>query len=136
MFVRVDQRSERLGAFEPGVEIQAQFASQRQIGPLAGGDDDLVDGSDQPRPFRRLAFHDDPAAFASQGGCRKPCDQRHTTALDQFARFGAQFTARWQLVGVAAAIDTGEVASACRPDGASRRLGLGEARQVEQGIGG
>ena len=52
MHVRIDQRTERLGAFEPGIEIETQLARQRQIGPLSGGGDDPIDRAD-PMPCRR-----------------------------------------------------------------------------------
>jgi len=60
MEIRVDHGPERPGAFEPGVEIQAQFASQRQIGPLAGGAI-MVGGTtqDAPHPSRsQMAVRD------------------------------------------------------------------------------
>jgi hypothetical protein len=43
MHVRVDERCQRRGAFEPRVQLHAQFAGEREIGPRArradnGGD--------------------------------------------------------------------------------------------------
>src|SRR4051812_29166617 len=47
--VGIDEGSERLGRFDPRVQLQPELGSDREVGAAAGGDDDLVeviDGAD------------------------------------------------------------------------------------------
>jgi len=44
--VRIDQRRERPRRLDGRIQVQAQLARETQVGPKAGGADNLVDGSD------------------------------------------------------------------------------------------
>ena len=83
MLVRIDQGTERPGAFEPRIEVEPQLAGQRQVGTLAGGHDDPVHGPDLGAGRRRLAFDDARPCLAAQGHDREACDERRSPALHE-----------------------------------------------------
>ena len=48
--LRVDERGQRAGGLDAGVEVQAQLAQRVQVGPEAGGARDGVDGRARAAP--------------------------------------------------------------------------------------
>ena len=134
MLVRVDQRPERLGAFQPGIELQPQLARERQVRPLPRRHDDAVDRPDPPHALHGIALDDHPAAIAPHCRGGEAGDQRHAPVVDERLHVGAELAARRQLVGFAAAIDAHQVRAAHRPDDGRRRFRFGEPGEVEQRI--
>ena len=59
MDVRIDQRPERAGAFQPRIELQAKLPRQLEVGALPGGDDDAVRRADLLEACSGLAFEQD-----------------------------------------------------------------------------
>ena len=116
MLIRIDQGTQRLGAFEPGIEIETQLARQRQIGPLAGGGDDPIDRADPTPALRRLAFNDDLPVLFMQRKDGKAGHQRDAPALYQLADLRPELAPRRQLIGVATAIDPHQIGAPGRPE--------------------
>ena len=138
MHVRIDQRTQRPGAFEPRIEVETQLARQRQVGTLAGGGDDPVDRPDPAPAFGRLAFDD---RFARCSPCGAPVMEKPVTSVTRPLSTSsltscAKLAARRQLIGVATAIDPREIGAPRRPDERGLRLGLREPRQLEQRVAG
>ena len=46
VFVGINERTQRADAFQPWIELEAQFAREAEIGALAGRDDDAIEGAD------------------------------------------------------------------------------------------
>jgi hypothetical protein len=82
MQVGVDHGPERLGAFDPRIEIEPELARERQVRPLTGGDHYPVDGRERPPAVRRLAFEDDLLAGPAYCGAREPEHQGRASAVD------------------------------------------------------
>ena len=136
MLVRIDQGTQRLGAFEPGIEIETQLARQRQIGALAGGGDDPIDRADPMPAAGRLAFDDDLPVLLMERDDGEAGHERDAAALCELADFRPQLAARRQLIGVATAIDPHQIGAPGRPNERGLRLGIRELRQLQKRIAG
>ena len=134
MQVRVDQRSERLGALDPGIEVEPKLAREDEVGTLPGRDDDAVDRPERPRAVSRLAFEDHLLAGPPHRGGREAEDQGHLSAVDEILHVRAELAAGGQLVGEAAAVDADQVGAAHDPHDLGLRVALGELREVDQDV--
>src|SRR5947209_15173748 len=83
MQVRIDQRPERLRAFEPRVQIKTKLARQGQVGTLPGSGYDPVDRPDPGRAVDRLALGDNPVVLLVEREDSEPRPHAHAFAVDQ-----------------------------------------------------
>ena len=98
MQVRVDQRAERLGALEPGVEIEPQLAGEREVRPLPVATTMRSTGPSSRMPSAVSPSTDHLAA-------RRPHRRRGeagtsvTRPVDEVLHVRAELAARRQLIG-------------------------------------
>jgi hypothetical protein len=131
VFVRVDQRRERDGRFDGGIETQANFAQHRQIRTEAGRDDELVN-QDMTSATSDSGRN---AQLAVDRGDR--CDGKtgldlHLPRGNERGEVNSEFAAGHQLVVGAAAEGPCRIIAAQQPDHARTRCLLSKCRQVDQ----
>ena len=108
--VGVDQRRERARRLDAVVELEAQLAQQRQVGPEAGGDDHLVGTS------RRVAVVADQRPSRPDARVVEAGDELDRAVVDEAADRRAERAARGQPVVAAAAEVQSAARAADRPD--------------------
>ncbi len=134
--VRVDQRAERFGGFQPGVQLEAQLAGQRQVRSLARSADDFVDALDLHGLLLRVqAEHGQLASLAPNLGDAQAAEELQCTALPQAPQRCAEFAARRQGIRRTAAIDPLQGRRADGPGQPGSWHLLGHIGQGEQAIG-
>ena len=134
MQVRIDRRTENLGRFKPGVEVEAQFPCHVEIGTLAGGDHDAVERAKLHGLRSFPAADDDGAVGLANAVGGKAGDQLQSLVIRKRLEVAAKLSAGGQPVGSAAAENPRQVIAAQRPGQFHQAAGLREPCEIEQHV--
>src|ERR671913_2408500 len=115
MHVRVDQWAERLGALNPGIEVEAQFSGEAQVGSLARRDHDAVNWAELAFAFCGLTGQDHLVPGGAHGSGGKAGHQGDTATVHQLPEVGAELASCWQLVSVSTSIHAHQIGAPGRP---------------------
>src|SRR6185369_16136079 len=103
-----DHRPEDAGALEPRIQVQAQFARQRQVGPLPGANDDSIHRTEHPRTICSFPYRE---AIVAPLDLFDPeaQDELQATAINEVPQIVSKPAARRQLVRRAATENTRQI---------------------------
>ena len=135
VLVGIDQRTQRFVRLQPRVELDAQLAGQRQVRPLTGGANDLVDAVDAKGFAVAIDARDEHlAALLDDLGDAQPRVEFERAGVAQAAQRRAERSTCRQGIGIATAEDASQDRRAHAPHQSRAWDLLGQFGQCEQGI--